>query len=84
MTREQLSQILDQEERHQSALDILDNREMEVFSLIRQGSHSSHICREMQITPEQLAEYKKSIQSKFDLKNEVQLVQFVADRSNYE
>jgi DNA-binding NarL/FixJ family response regulator len=84
MTREQLSQILDQEERHQSALDILDNREMEVFSLMQQGSPSSYICKEMQITPEQLAEHKKNIQSKFDLKNEVQLIQFVADKSNYE
>jgi DNA-binding NarL/FixJ family response regulator len=76
MTREQLDQILADEKSTQSALDILNNREIEVFSLLSQGYSSHHICRELEITPEQLATYKLAIQSKLDLKNEIQLFQF--------
>lgn len=78
MTLEQLEQILAREDEHQSSLDRLTDRELEVFSLMSQGSPSGYICREMQITPEQLAAFKQRIQSKFELKNEVQLVQFAA------
>ena len=76
MTRQQLDQILADEQSTRSALDILNNREIEVFSLLSQGYSTHHICRELDITPEQLAGYKFAIQSKLNLKNEIQLFQF--------
>ena len=76
MTRAQLNQILADEGSTRSALDILNNREVEVFSLLSQGYSSHHICRELEITPEQLAGLKFAIQSKLNLKNEIQLFQF--------
>jgi DNA-binding NarL/FixJ family response regulator len=76
MTRDQLDQILADEQNTQSALDVLNNREIEVFSLLSQGYSTHHICRELEITPDQLAAYKTSIQSKLKLKNEIQLFQF--------
>jgi DNA-binding NarL/FixJ family response regulator len=76
MTREQLDQILAHENNTQSALDILNNREIEVFSLLSQGYSSPHICRELAIQPEELNAIKSVIQSKLNLKNEIQLFQF--------
>ena len=76
MTRAQLDQILANDEGTRSALDILNNREIEVFSLLSQGYSTHHICRELDITPEQLAGLKFAIQSKLNLKNEIQLFQF--------
>jgi DNA-binding NarL/FixJ family response regulator len=76
MTRAQLNQILADEGSTRSALDILNNREIEVFSLLSQGYSSHHICRELEITPEELAGLKFTIQSKLNLKNEIQLFQF--------
>jgi DNA-binding NarL/FixJ family response regulator len=76
MTREQLDQILADEDNTRSALDILNNREVEVFSLLSQGYSSHHICRELDIGPEELGALKASIQSKLRLKNEIQLFQY--------
>jgi DNA-binding NarL/FixJ family response regulator len=76
MTRAQLNQILADEGSTRSALDILNNREVEVFSLLSQGYSSHHICRELEIMPEQLSALKFAIQSKLNLKNEIQLFQF--------
>ena len=76
MTRAQLDQILAHEETTRSALDSLNNREIEVFSLLSQGYSTHHICRELEITPDELAGLKLAIQSKLDLKNEIQLFQF--------
>jgi DNA-binding NarL/FixJ family response regulator len=76
MTREQLDQILANEANTQSALDILNNREIEVFSLLSQGYSTHHICRELEITADQLAALKTAIQAKLNLKNEIQLFQF--------
>jgi DNA-binding NarL/FixJ family response regulator len=76
MTRAQLDQILAHEETTRSALDILNNREIEVFSLLSQGYSTHHICRELEITPDELAGLKLAIQSKLDLKSEIQLFQF--------
>ncbi len=78
MTRAQLEEILKNESPAAGLLDKLDNREMEIFSLISQGSNSSNICRELQITPEQLSAQKKQIQAKLKLKDDVQLIQFAA------
>jgi DNA-binding NarL/FixJ family response regulator len=76
MTREQLDQILADEANTQSALDILNNREIEVFSLLSQGFSTHHICEELDISPETLGTIKAAIQSKLKLKNEIQLFQF--------
>jgi len=76
MTREQLDQILANEANTQSALDILNNREIEVFSLLSQGYSTHHICHELEITADQLAALKSAIQVKLNLKNEIQLFQF--------
>lgn len=76
MTREQLDHLLADEASTRSALDILNNREIEVFSLLSQGYSSHHICRELDITTDQLAALKSTIQSKLNLKNEIQLFQF--------
>ena len=78
MTRAQLDELLRNEPADPSPLDALDNREMEVLSLLSQGSNSSFIAREMLIAPEQLAAHKKSIQTKLRLKNEMQLIQYAA------
>jgi DNA-binding CsgD family transcriptional regulator len=75
MTLEQLEQVLARENEHQSALDRLSDRELEVFSLMSQGSSSAYICREMAITPQQLATYKQRILTKFELKTEQDLAQ---------
>jgi DNA-binding NarL/FixJ family response regulator len=80
MTRAQLDQILADEKNTRSALDILNNREIEVFSLLSQGYSSHHICRELDITTDQLAAVKFAIQSKLNLKNEIQLFQFAVQQ----
>ena len=49
MTRAQLDELLRNEPADPSPLDALDNREMEVLSLLSQGSNSSFIAREMLI-----------------------------------
>jgi DNA-binding NarL/FixJ family response regulator len=76
MTRAQLDQILADEGSTRSSLDILNNREIEVFSLLSQGYSTHHLCRELEITPDQLSALKCAIQTKLNLKNEIQLFQF--------
>lgn len=80
MTRVQLDQLLADEACTGSALDVLNNREVEVFSLLSQGYSTHHICRELDITPDQLAALKLTIQSKLNLKNEIQLFQFAVQQ----
>ena len=80
MTRAQLDQLLANEASTRSALDVLNNREIEVFSLLSQGYSTHHICRELDISVEQLAALKSAIQSKLNLKNEIQLFQFAVQQ----
>ena len=80
MKREQLDQILADDASTRSALDILNNREIEVFSLLSQGYSTHHICRELDITPDQLAALKFGIQSKLNLKSEIQLFQYAIEQ----
>ena len=80
MTRAQLDQLLANEANTRSALDVLNNREIEVFSLLSQGYSTHHICRELDISVEQLAALKSTIQSKLNLKNEIQLFQFAVQQ----
>jgi DNA-binding NarL/FixJ family response regulator len=84
MTRQQLDQILSEEENVQSTLDVLDNREVEVFSLLSQGYSSNNICRELQISLDELARFKAAIQKKLNLKNEIQLFQFAVKQRTSE
>lgn len=80
MTREQLEAILENEEEFSSKLDCLDNRELEVVSMMSQGQNGRQISEELQIGPEELKTLKASIQKKCGLKDEVALVQFAAQQ----
>jgi DNA-binding NarL/FixJ family response regulator len=80
MTREQLAKFLQEENQYQSALDALDNRELEVVSMMSQGQAGRQICDEMRITGEELAQIKSEIQAKCGLKDEVQLLRFAAQQ----
>jgi DNA-binding NarL/FixJ family response regulator len=81
MTREQLSEILAEEERFGSALDNLDNRELEIISLMSQGSNSGQITQELFMSREALDRAKSGIRQKLGLKDEVALVQFAAQQA---
>jgi DNA-binding NarL/FixJ family response regulator len=81
MTREQLSEILAEEERFGTALDRLDNRELEIISLMSQGSTGSQIAQELFISREELDRAKSEIRKKLGLKDEVALVRFAAQQA---
>jgi DNA-binding NarL/FixJ family response regulator len=78
MTREQLAAVLGSEKTARSELDVLNDREVEVVSLLSQGGNSTTICQELQVTKDELGEIRKAIMSKCKLKDEVQLIQFAA------
>lgn len=80
MTREQLTAILAEEERLSSSLDVLNDREVEIISLMGQGSNSAQICQELFVTRENLDAAKKEMRRKLKLKDEVALVQFAAQQ----
>ena len=77
MTRQQLAELLADSETR-SELDLLNEREIELFSMLSQGTASHLISREMGIAPEDLPKLKTSIQKKLGLKNDIQLLQFAA------
>lgn len=76
MTREQLAQIL--ERQPVSPLDLLDNEEMEAFSILSRGGGASQICREMGVSEAHAEEIKTSILGKLKLKDSFALMQFAA------
>lgn len=78
MTREQLTEILAKEDKLGNALDRLDDRELEIISLISQGSTSGQIAQELFISMEALDQAKNAIRKKLGLKDEVALVRFAA------
>jgi DNA-binding NarL/FixJ family response regulator len=78
MTREQLAAVLGSQKVSGSDLDVLSDREVEVVSLLSQGANSSMLCRELQVTDDELRELKGSIREKCNLKDEVALIQFAA------
>jgi DNA-binding NarL/FixJ family response regulator len=78
MTREQLASVLGSGNAVGSELDVLSDREVEVVSLLSQGGNSSFICRELQISEDDLRELKESIRKKCKLKDAVALIQFAA------
>jgi DNA-binding CsgD family transcriptional regulator len=83
MTPQQLQQLLSGEKVNalKSDLDMLDERELEVFSILSQGYSNSQIDSQFGIPPKQLKEIKERIQKKLGLKNEVQLLQLAVKRS---
>jgi DNA-binding CsgD family transcriptional regulator len=78
MTREQLAAVLGSGKAAGSELDVLSDREVEVVSLLSQGGNTSSICRELQVSEEELRGLKDSIRKKCRLKDEVALIQFAA------
>ena len=76
MTQQQLQQLLStsREAGLTSELDVLDERELEVFSMIGQGYTPSQMQEEIGVTPSELKALKRRLQSKLDLKDEVALV----------
>jgi len=83
MTPEQLKQLLagGKVDAIKSDLDILDDRELEVFSILSQGYSNSQIDSQFGIDPKQLKQIKARIQKKLGLKNEVQMLQLAAKQS---
>ena len=77
MTQEQLAEILKDSE-SSSELDHLNEREIELFSLLSQGTPSHLITMEMGMESEDLASLKAGIRKKLSLKNDIQLLQFAA------
>jgi DNA-binding CsgD family transcriptional regulator len=84
MTPEELARLLSKENQPhlKSGLDILSDRELEVFSILGQDYSSRQIVSEFGIGREELRTAKQSIQTKLRLKNEVQLIQFAAKHRN--
>jgi DNA-binding CsgD family transcriptional regulator len=80
MTREQLDQLLTKAAAPKAAskLDVLNDRELELYSMMSQHYPTSQICTELAVTREELLVRKTELQKKLGLKDHVQLVQFIA------
>lgn len=83
MTREQLNQLFAQEKpaAKPSKLDALDDRDLELYSMMSQHYPTSQICAELAITREELIVRKTELQKKLGLKDQVKLIQFIAQNS---
>lgn len=77
MTPEELVSLLDAQ-KEKSELELLEDRELELFSFMSQGNCTAMICEEMAIDADSLVWLKKSIQKKLGLKNELELQKFAA------
>ena len=77
MTREQLTELLADTETR-SGLDLLGDREIELFSLLSQGTPWHLIAREMGLEQDEMAKLKAKIQKKLGLRSDVHLLQFAA------
>jgi len=82
MTQKELARLLVMPAPGASKLDLLNDRELEVISLLAQGNSFKQTAEEMGISAERLDELKKSIQNKLQLKNDLQIVQFAAKQSS--
>jgi len=80
MTREQLAQFLSQDNSKvpSSPLDVLDERELEVFSILSQGYSASQIESQFGIGADELKAIQKSLRNKLKLKDDVQLIRYAA------
>jgi len=69
---------------HESPLQILSNRELEVFEMIGQGLTTLQIARRLELSPKTIETHREKIKQKLNLKNSAELsrraVQWVLDR----
>lgn len=54
-------------------IEILSNRELEVFQMIGQGLTTQHIARRLGLSPKTVETHRKKIKIKLDLKNSAEL-----------
>jgi DNA-binding CsgD family transcriptional regulator len=78
MTRQELDRCLAQGKLEPPELKALNDRELELVSLMSQGNGGQQIAREMGLDPDQLIKLKARVQKKLGLRDEVELVQFAA------
>lgn len=78
MTQEELARLLAMERKTDSAMDSLEERELEVISLLAQGNGFKQSAQEMGLDLERFNALKESLMMKLKLKNDVQLVQFAS------
>jgi len=68
----------------ESPLQILSNREIEVFEMIGQGLTTMQIARRLELSPKTIETHREKIKQKLNLKNSAELsrraVQWVLDR----
>ncbi len=68
----------------ESQLQILSNRELEVFEMIGQGLTTLQIARRLELSPKTIETHREKIKQKLNLKNSAELsrraVQWVLDR----
>lgn len=83
VTREELEKLLAAQKRPKKPgkdLNQLDERELELFSMLSRGYTSAQIREEMGLAPAELAELKARTCRSLSLKNEIQLLQLAAKK----
>ena len=82
MTREQLAQLLSSEDHAHlaSGVDVLNEPELEVFSMLSQGYTAKQIEDQFGMHPKRIAELKQSMQKKLGLKNDLELLRYIAQQ----
>jgi len=79
MTQQQLARLLSSDSRGPgSALDVLDDRELEIFSILSQGYSAGQIELELGMAASEVGALKRRVQKKLGLKSELQLLQAAA------
>jgi two-component system, NarL family, invasion response regulator UvrY len=84
MSPEQLKQLLsdDSETTFRSELDVLDERELEVFSILGQGYSASQVQAEIGVAPPEFRVFKQRIQKKLGLRTEAELLRKAVQHVN--
>ncbi len=84
MTSRLLHQVAAGGPPRESPLEILSNREIEVFEMIGQGLTTLQIARRLELSPKTIETHREKIKQKLNLKNSAELsrraVQWVLDR----
>jgi DNA-binding NarL/FixJ family response regulator len=81
VTQEELSRLLSFSEADQTPMDLLDDREVEVVSLLSVGYGFERAAVEMGIDEQAMTLLARGIRKKLKLKNDSQLLQFAARQS---
>lgn len=58
------------------SLDLLSNRELEVFRLTGKGFSTKEIAEQMNLSPKTIGTYRENIKNKLDLKHYTELIKF--------